>query len=188
MEITTVLTRANMKNNGWVEYETTHPEIRKVATQQSDIIADVMPLVGTGQPVVIEAGEPANPIWKDRNGFTHPNPHYLNAIRPFYGAEMASEPFAQTLNTQPPAPTGWPQQQPLPETAAAMQVPAPQADDRGPVMGRNNIAAAVAPTLIQLSDKAPETIQAILDGLARWSESGGPVFGLPPHPSNVSSY
>jgi hypothetical protein len=204
VEISTLLTAAKQKQSGWVEFETAHPEIRKVATSDQDIIREAMPYVGTGQPVTVEAGEPANPVWRDRNGFTHPNPHYLNGVKPDAGniGAIAQQPylgFAGQLaqeGFQPlPPPTERQQQisqllapQPMaqPPTAAA-QVPLPQADDRGPVMGRNNIAAAVAPKLIELSDQQPETIQAILEGLARWSETGGPVFGLPPHPANAYS-
>jgi hypothetical protein len=134
----------------------------KLDTKRGEVAFLAQQLIG--QPVVVEYTERTSDRINQHTGRPFTN-RYLESVAAAGAAPAAGVPSAAQTFT--PA-------------ASSSSTASGFSDDRGAKAGRNNIAAAAVEALIQLSDGNPETVQRLLDGLARWSESGEPIFTTPP--------
>lgn len=146
MELATTITAVSTRGE-WYSFDTAAGI--DVDTKDVEIARSAQALLG--QPVIIDYVERPS-----RNVNSHTGQPFIN--RYLNRVEAATNGNTPTHAT-PEA--GW---------------PVTTGEDRGAKAGRNNIAASAVEALLKMTDGKPETIQKVLDGLARWSETGEPIF------------
>jgi hypothetical protein len=171
MELATVITGIDTFGE-WFKFTTAQGF--EVSTKHGETAREAQLMIG--QPVVIDYVEKPGKL-NPHTGQPYIN-RYLNAISADLSVpkEMTlDEVFGKSLAANPGFDNGGPSASTNGHAEKA-QYAANLGDDRGAKAGRNNIAASAVETLLQMTDGKPDTIQRILDGLARWSETGEGVF------------